>query len=268
MSAASKRLRDTGPIWRFRVKSLGRPMKRFRPLFLSVALGLTAWGLTRLDDAIKAAPPPVSAGPGNVLYAETFSSPSDEWETSDGRLASRIEGGILKIDVGAENSAPFVPTRWHFGDFDMRVVTAAVGGPLENGYGVVFRLRDARNYYSFIITSDGYYRLAKAVDGIEREISTWVPSDAILTDFGAGNTIRVVGAGDTFTFYVNGEQVQLCLPDDPDGASTFSGGQCFGALVDEYVDGTHAAGRLGLIAVSLMEPDVSVVFDNLVVTMP
>lgn len=243
-------------------------MKRFRPLFLSIALGLAAWGLTRLDAAIQAAPPTVSAGPGEVLYAETFASPSDEWETYDGRLSARIDGGILKIDVGAENSAPFVPTRWHFGNFDMRVVTAAVGGPVENGYGVVFRLRDARNYYSFIITSDGYYRLAKAVDGVEREISTWIPSDAIQMVFGAGNTIRVLGVGDTFTFYINGTQVQLCLPDEPDGASTYSGGRCFGTMVDTYVDGTHATGRLGLIAVSLMEPDVSAVFDNLVVTMP
>jgi len=243
-------------------------MKRYRPLILSVALALVAFGLTRLDAALKAAPPVVSGEPGAVLYASAFDTPSDEWETSDGRLSSRIDGGILKIDVGSENSAPFVPTRWHFADFDLRAVAAAVGGPVENGYGLVFRLKDPRNYYSFIITSDGYYRLAKAIDGVEREVSTWIPSDSILQDFGVGNTIRVIGNGDTFTFYVNGTQVQLCLPDDPDGASTYSGGQCFGTMVDTYVDGTHTTGRLGLIAVSLMEPDVSAVFDNLVVLQP
>lgn len=243
-------------------------MKRLRFPLLYLVLVLAAVGLSRLNATLSATPQAVSGAPGDVLYASSFDDAGDEWELSESRLSSRIEGGILKIDVGAENSAPFVPTRWAFADFDARVVTAAVGGPQENGFGMVFRLRDPQNYYSFIITSDGYYRLGKAVNGVEREVSTYIPSDAILQDFGAGNTIRVVGIGDTFRFYVNGEQVQLCLPDDPNGSSTYSGGQCFGTMVDEYVDSTHSAGKIGLIAASSREPDVSAVFDNLVVLQP
>ena len=243
-------------------------MKRFRPLILSLVLAAAAFGLTRLNAALQASPPVVSAASGAVLFASAFDDAEREWETSEGRLSSKVGGGVLKIDVGAENSAPFVPTRWHFADFDLRVAAAAVGGPVENGYGVMFRLRDSKNYYSFIVTSDGYYRLAKAVDGVEREISTYIPSDTILTDFGAGNTIRVQGIGDTFRFWINDEPVQLCLADDPDGASTYSGGECFGTMADVYTDSTHAAGRIGLIGVSGMEPDVSVVFDNLVILQP
>jgi hypothetical protein len=248
--------------------SSGDHLKHFRSLILSLALAVIAFGLTRLDAALKAAPPVMSGAAGDVLFASAFEQDTAEWETFEGRLSSKVEGGILKIDVGTENAAPFVPTRWHFGDFDLRVAAAAVGGPVENGYGVMFRVRDAKNYYSFIITSDGYYRLAKAVDGVEREISTYIPSDAILTDFGAGNTIRVQGISDTFRFWINDEPVQLCLADDPDGASTYSGGECFGTMTDAYTDATHTAGRIGLIGVSGMEPDVSVVFDNLVITMP
>jgi hypothetical protein len=243
-------------------------LKRFRPLILSILLAAAAFGLTRLNAALQASPPVVSAESGAVLFASAFEDAEREWETFEGRLSSRVGGGLLKIDVGTENSAPFVPARWHFSDFDLRVAAAAVGGPVENGYGVVFRLRNAENYYSFIITSDGYYRLAKAVDGTEREISTYIPSEAILTDFGAGNTIRVQGIGDTFRFWINDEPVQLCLADDPDGASTYSGGECFGTMADSYTDSTHGAGRIGLIGVSGMEPDVSVVFDNLVILQP
>jgi hypothetical protein len=243
-------------------------LNRFRPLILSLVLAAVAFGLTRLNAALQASPPVVSAASGAVLFASAFDDAEAEWETSVGRLSSKVGGGVLKIDVGSENSAPFVPTRWHFADFDLRVAAAAVGGPVENGYGVVFRLRDAKNYYSFIVTSDGYYRLAKAVDGVEREISTYIPSNAILTDFGAGNTIRVQGIDDTFRFWINDEPVQLCLADDPDGASTYSGGECFGTMADTYTDATHAAGRIGLIGVSGMEPDVSVVFDNLVILQP
>lgn len=243
-------------------------MNRFRPLMLSLALAVAAFGLTRLNTALQAAPPVISAETGAVLFASTFDGAAGEWETSEGRLSSTVGGGVLKIDVGTESAAPFVPARWHFGDFDLRVVAAAVGGPVENGYGVVFRLRDVRNYYSFIITSDGYYRLAKAVDGVEREVSTYIPSDAILTDFGAGNTIRIHGVGDTFHFWINDQPVQFCFPDDPDGTSTYSGGQCFGTMSDAYTDAAHPAGRIGLIGVSGMQPDVSVVFDNLVILQP
>lgn len=243
-------------------------MNRFRPLILSLALAVAAFGLTRLNAALQASPPVISAASGSILFASAFDDAAPEWETSEGRLSSRVGGGILKIDVGTENSAPFVPTRWHFADFDLRVTAAAVGGPVENGYGVVFRLIDSRNYYSFIITSDGYYRLAKALEGVEREISTYMPSNAILTDFGAGNVIRVQGSGDTFRFWINDEPVQLCLADDPDGASTYSAGECFGTMADAYTDAAHGAGRIGLMGVSGMEPDVSIVFDNLVILQP
>lgn len=243
-------------------------MKRFRPLAIIVGLGLAAFGLTRLEAAIRAAPPVMRGAAGDVLYASMFDAPTDELDTFDGRLSAVIDGGILKIDVGDVQSAPFVPVRWHFADFDLRVIAAAVGGPTLNGYGVVFRMRDERNYYRFVITSDGYYQLSRAVDGDEREVSTYVPSEAIQTDFGAGNTIRVVGQGDTFRFWINETPVALCLADDPGGASTYSGGECFGTMAEAFTDAGHATGRIGLIGVSGMEPDVSVVFENLVVVQP
>ena len=104
-------------------------MNRFRPLILSLILAAAAFGLTRLNAALQASPPVISGASGSVLFASAFDDYEREWETFDGRLSSTVEGGILKIDVGTENAAPFVPARWHFGDFDLRVTAAAVGGP-------------------------------------------------------------------------------------------------------------------------------------------
>ncbi|MBK9125121.1 MAG: hypothetical protein IPM16_18645 [Chloroflexi bacterium] len=243
-------------------------MRRFGPPVITAALVLLAFGAYRLADVLRAAPPVIDGPSGTVLYASDFEIAPEEWDTYEGRLSARIEGGILKIDVGDVQSAPFVPTRWHFKDFDAQVIAAAVGGPSVNGYGIVFRMRDAGDYYSFLISSDGYYQVTRAVDGVEREISTWIPSDAIDVDFGSPNVLGVRGVGDQFTFSINGQQVELCLPDDPDGQSTYSGGQCFGTLTPTLTDSTHATGQLGLIAVAENEPDVSVVFDNFLVTKP
>jgi len=243
-------------------------MRRFGPLVITAALVLLAFGAYRLADVLRAAPPVIDGPSGTVLYASDFEIAPEEWDTYDGRLSARIEGGILKIDVGDVQSAPFVPTRWHFKDFDAQVIAAAVGGPSVNGYGIVFRMRDAGDYYRFVISSDGYYQVTRAVDGVEREISTWIPSDAINVDFGSPNVLGVRGVGDQFTFSINGQQVELCLPDDPDGQSTYSGGQCFGTMTPTLTDSTHVTGQLGLIAVAENEPDVSVVFDNFLVTKP
>lgn len=243
-------------------------MRRSGPLVIAAALVLLTFGAYRLADVLRAAPPVIDGPSGSVLYASDFEIAPEEWDTYDGRLSARITDGILKIDVGDVDSAPFVPTRWHFGDFDAQVIAAAVGGPPVNGYGIVFRMRDAGDYYSFLISSDGYYRVARAIDGIEREISTWIPSDAINVEFGSPNVLGVRGVGDQFTFSINGQPVELCLPDDPAGQSTYSAGRCFGTMTPTLIDATHAAGQLGLIAVAEDEPDVSIVFDNLVVTMP
>src|SRR5687768_17946295 len=99
----------------------GDRLNRFRPLILSLVLAAVAFGLTRLNAALPASPPVVSAASGAVLFASAFDDAEAEWETSEGRLSSKVGGGVLKIDIGAENSAPYVPTRWHFADFDLRV---------------------------------------------------------------------------------------------------------------------------------------------------
>lgn len=246
-------------------------MRRFGPLVIAAALTLLAFGAYRLADVLRAAPPVIDGPSGAVLYASDFETAPDEWDTYDGRLSARVESGFLKIDVGDVQSAPFVPTRWHFRDFDAQVIAAATtgdDGAAVSVYGLMFRMRDADNYYSFLIDTDGYYRVARAIDGVEREISTWIPSDAVNTGSGAINVLGVRGVGDQFTFTVNGQPVELCLPDDPEGNSTYSGGRCFGTMTPSLTDSTHATGQLGLIAVAENEPDVSVVFDNLVVTMP
>lgn len=245
-------------------------MKWFRPLIIAVILGVAAFGLTRLNEMLKAAPPVMTSEAGAVLYAEMFEEANDEWLTYDGRLSSRIADGILKIDVGESYSGPFVPTRWHFADFDAQVIAAAVGGPEDNGYGIVFRMKDRNNYYRFVIAANGYYQVVRAVNGVEHEISDDnLRSDAIHTGLGAVNKIRVVGRGDTFQFFVNDTLLDLCITNDPNAISTYSGGVCIeGQMLDHMTDSTHATGQLGLIAVTLMEPDVSVAFDNFVVTMP
>jgi hypothetical protein len=235
-----------------------------------LALLLAAWfGLRQLGSVLKDNPPLVTGEPGDLLYAAGFDGFTDEWATYDGRLSAEISDGTLQISVGVANAGPYVPARWSFADFDVSVKARALTGPDNNGFGVVFRMRDAGNYYAFLISSDGFYQVVRAVDGVSKEVSTWIRSDWVNQGMDADNLLRVLAKGDQFSFFINGEPVTLCLPDDPNAQSTYYLGECReGALYDTLTDGTHATGRIGLIAITLDQPDVQVAFDNLTVYQP
>ena len=58
-----------------------------------------------------------------------------------------------------------------FSDMDLRVIAQLMAGPVDqNQFGVIFRYRDAQNFYMFRITSDGYYLLAKVENGLQDKV--------------------------------------------------------------------------------------------------
>jgi len=233
-----------------------------------VILALALHGLNRLAGDWHYTVP---AEPGAVLYAAAFDALPDDWDLYEGRLSAQVEDGALVIEVGAASSLPFSTAAPYFDAFDLTVQAQAVDGPLNNGFGVVFRLRDPRNYFLFLVSSDGYYRVVREVDGVQRELSTWIPSPAVNQGIGATNQLRVTASGGEFRFYVNGEPLKLCVPDNPAGYSTYNDltGACQeGRMVEALKDDSIASGRLGVIAMTLDEPDVRVLFDNLVVYGP
>ncbi len=76
-----------------------------------------------------------------------------------------LAGNVLWIKYGSGLSDEVVWSTLDrkFSDLDLRVTMQQIAGPVdENQYGVVFRYRDAENFYVFRITSDGYYSLAKS----------------------------------------------------------------------------------------------------------
>jgi len=213
----------------------------------------------------------IPSEPGAVLYAATFDAFLDDWDLYEGRLSAQVENGMLVLEAGAENSLPFSAAAPYFGDFDLTVQAQALDGPLNNGFGVVFRLRDPRNYYLFLVSSDGYYRVVREVDGVQRELSTWIPSPLVSQGIGALNHLRVTAIGDAFRFFVNGQPLALCIPADAAHYSTYNEltGECQdGTMATTLVDSSIGAGRLGVIVMTLDEPGVRVAFDNLVVYGP
>ena len=193
-----------------------------------------------------------------------------------------------------------------FADFDVSVQAFANAGPLDNAFGLVFRIRDdeqtgcdmpavllcgiedmlplagaairqslalkqATEYFAFLISSDGYYSLWRTDARGISILSAWIASDAIRQGLGAENLLRVVAEGPRYQFFVNGAPLALCLPDDPGAASTYAAGECVGgSMQGSYLADTAAVGQLGLIAQSTASGGGGVVvrFDNMLVYSP
>jgi hypothetical protein len=214
--------------------------------------------------------------PGQVAYVATFDHLIEDWNQYGGRLEAQVADGVLRLNVGDIDSGPFSTTRQHFADFDLRVQATPIEGPLNNGYGVIFRLQDSDNtspsddsYYLFLISSDGYYEVKRVMGRDEKLLSAWIESPLVHQGIGATNWLRVVARGDQFQFFINDQPVQVCVPNNLAGESTYFMGECVdGAMQDTLTDSSIASGQLGVVALSLDEAGVAVEFDNFVVYGP
>lgn len=228
----------------------------------------------------------VGGDPGTLIYAATFDgSGSDgfnpDWSQYPGRLSAEVSGGQMQITVGEVVSGAYSVASPHFGDFDLTAEAQTVAGPLDNGYGIVFRLQNKDNatfeddsYYLFLISADGFYQLLRVIDGQAPQIvSDWIESPLINQGLGAVNRLRVVARGDQFSFYINDQPVAMCIPDDPAAQSTIHPltGECMGGqMLETITDATIASGQIGVAAQSTLMGGEGVVaaFDNLLIYAP
>lgn len=249
---------------------------------------------------------------GELLYITSFDNYNDEWDIYEGNESAQIiadETGNqrLVISMPVETSGSggiFSLLNRKFRDFDVRVSTTQLQSDPshDNRIGILFRYRDDKHYYAFEISGDGWYRLVKVetddADAVKvTEVSNWGPttsfpedqfeppyptiirpgSDNVIVDnLDAMNEIRIVGQGNQFRFYVNGQAMMLCLkgstlnsmqrrrPTDPcveGNEATFV-----------YEDGEYEQGQIGFLvgntAGSELDYPVTVAFDNVVVLGP
>ena len=102
----------------------------------------------------------------------------------------------------------------------------------------MLRYQDDDNFYSFEISSDGFYTFSKLVNNELYEIIPWQRSEAIRSGT-EGNVLRVEVVGSNFTFYVNDE------------------------LVDAAIDPEFGQGDIGFIAGTYEDAGTQIAFDNL-----
>jgi hypothetical protein len=121
----------------------------------------------------------------------------------------------------------------------------------------------------FKVRADGSYHITRNIKGKQEDLSAPHPAPGIAIGLTHVNDLRVVGRGDHFQFYINGQLLTLC-PKGTDKFSTWNGDQCLSnnkQTSQELVDSTFAQGKLAL-GVYENDSTVQVAFSNFLLMRP
>ena len=182
-----------------------------------------------------------------ILYQDDFSDPASGWESyrsADGKLD--YEDGKYRMQIPVSNNTYWVAANIDYADVILEADAVRNGGPLDNVYGLMCRLSyDTNEAYMFLITSKGYYGIAKWTN-LKLELlgnTDYGFSDAIFTDE-RENHLRAECIGNQLSLSVNGQRLL------------------------EVSDNTLVKGDVGFAAGTTGESGTDILFDNLVVYAP
>lgn len=122
---------------------------------------------------------------------------------SDAKGAAFYSRGAFYMSEPITNVTRFSYSDYRVADFLLEVNTTHVAGPLNNSFGVMFRLVNNHDFYGFFISSNGYFQVIKQIhDQIDSSVP-WTRSIAIHPGRANSNKLSVLAIGDQFTFLVN-----------------------------------------------------------------
>jgi hypothetical protein len=176
-------------------------------------------------------------------WEESFDQPGDWSAGEDAYSVGEVTNGVYDFTILENDISRWASAGKEFGDGVYEVEATVVDGPLDNGFGLLFRADpEAGNFYLFKISADGYVWIGRYENGAEEAPiigDHWFQSPAVLTGLDVTNVLRVEAEAGNMIFFVNDQEV------------------------GRVTDNTHASGDVGLLAQSLGGAGVHVVFDNL-----
>jgi hypothetical protein len=184
--------------------------------------------------------------PGDVLFQDDFSRESSGWDRyHDSTYSSDYFQGGYRFHILEPNTDAWANPHLSFQNVQIEVDARRLSGPEDNLYGLICRYQDPRNYYFFVVSSDGFAGIGVFKEGRRDLISgdSLLPSDAILLGE-VTNHIRADCQSYWLRLYVNN------------------------VLVAEAQAAEWEEGDVGLIAGTYDNPGAEILFDNFSVLHP
>ena len=146
-------------------------------------------------------------------YEETFDSSGDWGTGKTADVVGKVENGVYEMLVKSSSDKFLATAGESFGDGVYEVEATQITGPLNNGYGFLFKVdEETDSFYAFEVSGDGWIWIGRCVDLCETEQvalvgGDWFRSPAINQGLQATNHLRAVVDGSLMTFYINGVEV-------------------------------------------------------------
>ncbi|MBK8984714.1 MAG: hypothetical protein IPM39_01315 [Chloroflexi bacterium] len=185
---------------------------------------------------------------GQSSYLETFDAPGKWRVGTDADAIGQVANGVYDLTVTADDVIIWTTAGESFGDGIYEMDATQVAGPLNNGYGLLFRLDNEKDdFYLFKISGDGYVWIGRYRGGGAGEAQPligqwWFESTAVQQGLNRTNRLKVQAEGGNMIFYVNDQEV--------------------GRVTDD----AFKQGDVGLMVETLGLGGVQVQFDNVSVT--
>jgi hypothetical protein len=201
-----------------------------------VALVLTVFGLAFAPRSL-AAPGDVLFADDFVLFDSSFGEPTAAVSVADNQL-------VVKLDKQQWYRLPYQSMIYNDVDATVRVQMPSAAAPTGAGLGLMFWTSDFANSYVFEISDHGTYAVRRITPDLNITHISWRTSDAINTQPGAWNELRVVTHGDRATVFINGQELATLRGRVPQG----------GSLVGLFAESFDAASEGRFMDLKVAEP--------------
>ncbi len=160
-------------------------------------------------------------GPGRVLFEDKFTDHDPMWGAKDGEV--KLSGGEAEFDPNPGTST----LRWNrafvFSDMDACLTVRPANNtanPTASYAGLLFWVQDSRNYYQAVVAPNGYFTVARIVDGkvVAKRPVAWTKVPAVKPGSKERNTLRVTIKGSDVELAINGKPAGSFHGDPPVGA--------------------------------------------------
>ncbi len=183
---------------------------------------------------------------GQILFEDDFSDHSTGWEVVNNayELKSYSTGGYM-ISINQPGSRAISTTNLSYTNTQTSVETQKITGARDTQFGVVCRYQDKFNFYSFVISADGYAGIVRIVDGVKELIGSdqFLRVEILNLDDGL-NRMTAFCSDDNLILEVNGETIL------------------------EVKDDTFESGDTGLFVETFEVASAAVVFNDFLIKKP
>ncbi len=185
-----------------------------------------------------------NSGNSSLPFIETFDEQGNWGTGEDAYSVGAVTNGVYDLKVIENDISRWVSAGKNFSDGIYEVEATPVEGPLDNGYGLIFRADvEKGNFYLFEVSSDGYVWIGRFNNGVADNQSMigggWIESPAVLRGLNVTNKLRVQAEAGNLIFFVNDQEV------------------------GRVTDNTFTSGDVGIFVQTLGGGGVRVLFDNL-----